>query len=87
MIKARIRDKTMPEVEQDSLEYIERYKDGSVKAKGPVLNGNPSGYWEWFRKDGSKMRSGYFDNGKPDSEWITYDRQSNVYKITQRKAD
>jgi antitoxin component YwqK of YwqJK toxin-antitoxin module len=77
---------TVPNVNDNSEDHIDRYKDGSVKAKGPVLRGNLNGYWEWFRQDGSKMRSGHFDNGEPVGEWITYDRQSNVYKVAQRKS-
>ncbi|HUC21042.1 MAG TPA: hypothetical protein VMR98_06160 [Candidatus Polarisedimenticolaceae bacterium] len=68
-------------------EHIEYYKDGSVRAKGLMLKGVLQGYWEWFRQDGSKMRSGHFDQGEPVGEWITYDRQSKVYKVTQRKSD
>ncbi len=46
-------------------------------------NDTPEGYWEWFRKDGTKMRSGYFKAGKQVGEWTTYDRQGKVYKVTQ----
>jgi hypothetical protein len=37
---------------------------GSVFAKGKVRDDAPDGYWEWFRKDGTKKRSGYFREGK-----------------------
>lgn len=40
------------------------------------------GYWEWFRKDGSKSRSGHFDTGKQVGEWITYDRNGQPVKTT-----
>lgn len=63
-------------------EHIQYHKDGSIWAKGEVINGIPEGYWEWFRKDGSKMRSGYFRAGKQTGEWITYDKQSKIYKVT-----
>jgi hypothetical protein len=43
---------------------IDRHKDGSIKARGHVIDQVLAGYWEWFRKDGTKMRSGYFENGK-----------------------
>jgi hypothetical protein len=29
-----------------------------------MIDGVPTGYWEWFRKDGTIMRSGYFKDGK-----------------------
>ncbi len=58
------------------------HQDGSIWAKGKMNGKNRDGYWEWFRKDGSKMRSGYFDKGKQIGKWTTYDRKSKIYKIT-----
>ncbi|WP_302183615.1 hypothetical protein [Rothia santali] len=34
--------------------------------------------------DGTLKRSGHFDAGKPVGEWITYDQQGDVYKISDR---
>ena len=94
--------------------HIVYHKDGSVWAKGNMINvpifklrsntkksriPTPSletkskknvgrkmdGYWEWFRKDGTKMRSGHFKNGKQTGEWITYDKNGKIYKITNIK--
>ncbi len=59
------------------------HKDGSIRAKGKMLDGELHGYWEWFRKDGSLMRSGRFKAGKQTGEWITYDAKGEVVKITQ----
>ena len=41
-----------------------------------------TGYWEWFRKDGTKLRSGYFKDGKQVGEWTTYDRTGAPHKVT-----
>jgi len=65
---------------------IDRHKDGSVKAKGHTVDDVLTGYWEWFRKDGSRMRSGYFENGKQVGEWTTYDAKGKVVKVTKMKA-
>ncbi len=65
--------------------YIKYHKDGSVWAKGKMVSGVLEGYWEWFRKDGTKMRSGYFHQGKQVGEWITYDKNGKVYKKTMMK--
>ena len=62
--------------------YVKRHNDGTIWAKGTMLNGVPDGYWEWFRKDGSRLRSGYFAKGEQTGEWTTYDRQGSVYKVT-----
>ena len=65
--------------------YIHYHKDGSIWAKGKVAGGVPTGYWEWFRKSGTKMRSGTFENGEQVGEWTTYDQQGEVHKITRMK--
>lgn len=59
------------------------HKDGSVRAKGWLRHGALDGYWEWFRKDGTKLRSGHFDNGERVGEWTTYDAKGEVYKVTR----
>lgn len=65
--------------------HVHYHKDGTVWAKGKLLNGVATGYWEWFRKDGVRMRSGYFENGVQVGEWTTYDRKGAVYKVTTIK--
>jgi antitoxin component YwqK of YwqJK toxin-antitoxin module len=39
-----------------------------------MLDGVACGYWEWFRKDGTKLRSEHFENGEQVGEWTTYDK-------------
>jgi len=65
--------------------HEERHKDGSLWAKGQTKDGVLEGYFEWFRKDGSKLRSGYFKNAEPVGEWITYNKNGQVYKVTNKK--
>jgi len=77
----------MPKNSINPIEQVDHYKDGSIKAKGQMANGELHGYWEWFRQDGSKLRSGHFEHGQPIDEWITYDRRGQVYKVTQRKKE
>lgn len=66
--------------------FEKRHKDGSLWVRGQTLDGVPAGYWEWFRKDGSKLRSGYFENGEQVGEWTTYDRRGAVYKVTRMRS-
>ena len=63
-------------------EHIEYHRDGSIWARGKKIDGVLTGYWEWFRKDGTKMRSGKFENGEQIGEWTTYDKNGEVYKVT-----
>jgi antitoxin component YwqK of YwqJK toxin-antitoxin module len=65
--------------------HIQRHKDGSVWARGQTLEDLPTGYWEWFRVDGTKLRSGHFEAGEQVGEWTTYDKKGQVYKVTQIK--
>ena len=64
------------------VEHIQYHKDGSVWARGQTIGSVPTGYWEWFRKDGVRMRSGHFDNGQQVGDWTTYDKTGAVYKVT-----
>lgn len=66
--------------------FEKRHKNGTLWAKGQTLDGEPTGYWEWFRVDGAKLRSGRFEKGKQVGEWITYDRSGRPYKVTKMKA-
>jgi antitoxin component YwqK of YwqJK toxin-antitoxin module len=61
------------------------HKDGSVWARGQLLEGVATGYWEWFRKDGVRMRSGHFEDGNQIGTWTTYDQRGAVYTVTTMK--
>ena len=63
--------------------YIKYHSDGSIWAKGTIIDDVSEGYWEWFRKDGTRMRSGYFEHGRQIGEWTTYDKKGIVYNVTK----
>ena len=65
--------------------FVQHHKDGSVWAKGQTIGEVPTGYWEWFRKDGTKLRSGHFELGEQIGEWTTYNKKGAVYKVTTMK--
>ena len=62
---------------------IDRHKNGSIRATGTTRGGKLDGYWEWFRKDGTRLRSGHFDMGERVGEWTTYDAKGKIYKVTR----
>jgi antitoxin component YwqK of YwqJK toxin-antitoxin module len=69
--------------------YQDHHANGSLCVKGQMLDGVAVGYWEWFRKDGTKLRSGHFADGRQTGVWTTYDKTGAVYKktdVTKRKA-
>lgn len=51
-------------MDSSNTEHLEYHKDGSIRARGQKHGEMLTGYWEWFRKDGTKLRSGHFENGK-----------------------
>ena len=46
----------MPAKRSPAKEHILYHKDGSIWAKGQLVDSVMTGYWEWFRKDGTIMR-------------------------------
>ena len=75
----------MPAKKVAEREHVQYHKDGSIWAKGKMADGVTTGYWEGFRKDGTKLRSGYFKNGEQVGEWTIYDKSEKVYKVTVMK--
>jgi antitoxin component YwqK of YwqJK toxin-antitoxin module len=65
------RGNTMPAKQSRAKEHVHYHKDGTIWAKGPTIDGAMTGYWEWFRKDGTIMRSGYFEHGEQFGQWTT----------------
>ena len=74
----------MPQADFPEGHHVERHRDGTIRARGPVRDGQPDGYWEWFRLDGTMLRSGHFEQGRQVGEWITYDRSGAPYKVTTK---
>lgn len=70
---------------KDGITYKYHANGKTIFSKGKVRDGEPDGYWEWYRKDGTLKRSGYFDKGEPIGEWTTYDSEGEVYKVTERE--
>lgn len=66
--------------------YMIKYHANGVTrwSKGKVADGQPDGYWEWYRPDGTLKRSGYFKMGEPVGEWITYDDKGEIHKVTKK---
>jgi antitoxin component YwqK of YwqJK toxin-antitoxin module len=56
----------------------DRFGDGTVKARGFLLDGELHGCWQWFRQDGSLMREGEFDRGRQVGVWRTWHRTGHL---------
>lgn len=59
------------------------HRDGSLRGRGGMLDGEMHGYWEWFRLDGTLLRSGTLDRGRQVGVWTTCDRSGAPYKETR----
>ncbi|MDQ6527390.1 hypothetical protein RB608_27495 [Nocardioides sp. LHD-245] len=64
---------------------IKYHANGKTRwSRGKIVDGEPDGYWEWYRLDGSLKRSGHFRAGEAIGEWTTFDQNGEVYKVTNR---
>jgi uncharacterized protein YdhG (YjbR/CyaY superfamily) len=63
-------------------EFKEFYPNGMLKTTGKYKDNLMSGYWVFFRQDGTKKRSGSFIKGKQTRQWVTYDATGAPYKTT-----
>lgn len=65
--------------------YLKRHKNGTPYAQGWILGDKMTGYWEFYRLDGTRMRTGYYDNGEQSGTWTTYDEKGKEVKVTKIK--
>lgn len=81
-------DKKRPPKKEEVIDgfTIKYHANGQTRwSKGRVVNSKAEGYWEWYRIDGTIKRSGHFRGGEPTGEWITYDKNGQVYKVSHKK--
>ena len=77
-------------VKEKKIEIIDGYtikyhaNGNSIWSKGKIKEGQPDGYWEWYRPDGTLKRSGTFTQGEPTGTWTTYDSGGKPYKLTEK---
>lgn len=60
----------------------EFYDNGVLKSAGKVKDGQMTGAWQWFRRDGSVLRTGSFRAGEQTGTWTTYDRAGEPHTVT-----
>ena len=53
-------------------EYIVYYKNGQIKVKNKIRNGEPDGEILEFFENGNPMTKGFLQNGRPEGEFINY---------------
>jgi len=60
----------------------ERHRDGSLRARGAAVGGEPDGYWEWSRLDADVAALRLVRPGRLTGTWTTYDRSGAPYTVT-----
>ena len=63
--------------------FVKYYRDGSIWARGWVLDDKPVGFWAFYRIDGTKLRTGYFREGVEAGKWTHYDHGGNVQRVEE----
>ncbi|MGY1644237.1 hypothetical protein ACI782_24280 [Geodermatophilus sp. SYSU D00703] len=64
--------------------HEELHRDGPPRARGPVVDGRPHGYWAWSRLDGTRLHSGHLDDGREVGGWTTPVESGGPYQVTDR---
>ena len=77
-----VKEKRLEIIDGFTIKYHANRK--TMWSKGKIVDGQPDGYWQWFRPDGTLKRSGYFKSGEAIGEWTTYDSEGLPYKVTKK---
>lgn len=80
----KVKEKKIEIIDGFTIKYHSNGK--TIWSKGKIADGQPEGYWQWYRLDGTLKRSGYFKGGEPVGEWTTYDSQGLPYKVTKKEG-
>ena len=83
-VNKAVKEKKIETIDGFTVKYHANGK--TMWSKGMIVNGQPEGYWQWYRPDGTLKRSGFFKGGEPVGEWTTYDSQGLPYKVTKKEG-
>jgi antitoxin component YwqK of YwqJK toxin-antitoxin module len=62
-------------VEQKGNTCTYYYKNGLMRAKGKLIDGQMQGKWTFNRESGKLWGTGHFKNNKKHGLWLRYDRK------------
>ena len=66
-------------------EKITYYPTGEKEAAGVLVDGKPSGLWQYWWENGQPMSKGLFVDGKLDSTWEYYSEEGKLYRRASYK--
>ena len=64
------------ELNGNKLTYF--FKNGKVKAEGPLINGKMEGEWKFYRETGQLWQIGNFKNDMKNGTWLRYDKDNKL---------
>ena len=64
------------DLQDDYLKYY--FKNGAVKAEGPLDGNKKSGLWTFYRKDGHMWKQGTYHKGKRHGRWQRFSSDGQV---------
>ena len=64
------------ELKDHYLRYF--YKNGALKAEGPLEGNKKSGLWSFYTKDGHMWKQGTYHKGKRHGRWQRFSRDEQV---------
>ena len=64
------------ELKDDFVTYY--FKDGTVKSKGPYIDGKMEGEWIFYRQMGALWQVGNFKENQKHGRWIRYSRDNQI---------
>ncbi len=54
------------------------FKNGKIKAQGPLVDGKMEGSWTFYRETGQLWQTGSLKKDLKHGEWIRYDREGAI---------
>ena len=64
------------ELKENRLTFF--FKDGKLKADGPIEIGMMQGEWIFYRATGQLWEIGHFKNDIKEGSWIRYDKNDKI---------
>lgn len=60
-------------------EYLTYYfKDGALKAKGPLIKNKKEGLWQFYHRSGELWKEGAYLKGKKEGRWQRFSAEGQV---------
>lgn len=59
-------------------EWLEYYRNKTIKTMGENIKGSAEGQWVWYHENGKEYRKGSFNKGKQEGKWLEYQKNGSL---------